>query len=134
MLGCYVTLPPPSRRSTAATPFRYFRAGKAVSCLAFSRDGNMLAVGERGHHPAVTVWSLATGTVLRELAGGHRFGIGCVVFTPSGGGVVTMGYKHDRMLRVSGWGRRGGGGGNVRGDAPTSTTRMGRAGDASRVS
>lgn len=62
----------------------------------------MLAVGERGHQPSATVWSLATGTVVRELAGGHRFGIGCIAFTPSGGGVVTMGFKHDRMLRVSG--------------------------------
>lgn len=71
-----------------------------MSCLAFSRDAGMLAVGERGHQPSATVWSLATGTVVRELAGGHRFGIGCVAFTPSGGGVVTMGFKHDRMLRV----------------------------------
>lgn len=57
-------------------------------------------VGERGHQPSATVWNLATGVVVRELAGGHRFGIGCVAFTPSGGGVVTMGFKHDRMLRV----------------------------------
>lgn len=60
----------------------------------------MLAVGERGHQPAVTVWALATGTVLRELTGAHRFGIGCVLFTPGGNRVVTMGFKHDRMLRV----------------------------------
>ncbi|CAM9265955.1 unnamed protein product, partial [Hapterophycus canaliculatus] len=59
-----------------------------------------LVVGERGHQPSATVWSLATGAVVRELAGGHRFGIGCVAFTPSGGGVVTMGFKHDRMLRI----------------------------------
>lgn len=58
-------------------------------------------MGERGHQPSATVWSLATGAVVRELAGGHRFGIGCISFTPSGGGVVTMGFKHDRMLRVS---------------------------------
>lgn len=57
-------------------------------------------MGERGHHPSVTVWSLATGAVLRELAGGHRFGISCVSFTTSGGGLVTMGFKQDRMLRV----------------------------------
>lgn len=61
----------------------------------------MLAAGERGHQPAVTVWNLASGTVLRELTGGHRFGIGCVAFTPDGQGVVTMGFKHDRMLKVS---------------------------------
>ncbi|CAN0431134.1 unnamed protein product, partial [Ectocarpus sp. 13 AM-2016] len=79
---------------------RYFRASKTVSCLAFSRDGGMLVVGERGHQPSATVWNLATGAVVRELAGGHRFGIGCISFTPSGGGVVTMGFKHDRMLRV----------------------------------
>lgn len=71
-----------------------------MSCLAFSRDGSMLAVGERGHQPAVTVWDLASGTVLRELTGGHRFGIGCVVFSPKGSWVVTMGFKHDRMLKV----------------------------------
>lgn len=58
-------------------------------------------MGERGHQPSATVWSMATGAVVRKLAGGHRFGIGCISFTPSGGGVVTMGFKHDRMLRVS---------------------------------
>ena len=89
---------------------RYFRASNTVSCLAFSNDGGMLAVGERGHHPSVTVWSLETGTVLRELAGGHRFGVGCVAFTLSGGGLVTMGFKHDRMLRVR---RERGGGGEL---------------------
>lgn len=60
----------------------------------------MLALGERGHQPAVTVWDLATGTVLRELAGGHRFGIACVAFAAGGRCVVTMGFNHDRMLRV----------------------------------
>lgn len=62
----------------------------------------MLAVGERGHQPAVTVWNLATGAVLRELVGGHRFGVGCITFSPCGSMVATMGFKHDRMLRVRG--------------------------------
>lgn len=79
----------------------------------------MLAVGERGHHPSVTVWSLDTGAVLRELVGVYRFGISCVSFTSSGGGLVTMGFKSDRMLRVSeppsGLLRAGGGGGGGRG-------------------
>lgn len=66
----------------------------------------MLVVGERGHQPSATVWNLATGEVVRELASGHRFGIGCIAFTPSGGGVVTMGFKHDRMLRVRNQGCR----------------------------
>ncbi|CAM9991699.1 unnamed protein product, partial [Laminaria digitata] len=94
--GCIVVVYQPRRNRQS----RYFRASNTVSCLAFSRDGGMLAVGERGHHPSVTVWSLETGTVLRELTGGHRFGVGCVAFTLSGGGLVTMGFKHDRMLRV----------------------------------
>lgn len=63
----------------------------------------MLAVGERGHQPAVTVWNLATGAVLRELVGGHRFGVGCITFSPCGSMVATMGFKHDRMLRVRGF-------------------------------
>ncbi|CBJ30084.1 conserved unknown protein [Ectocarpus siliculosus] len=95
--GCVVVIYQPRRNRQ----FRYFRASKTVSCLAFSRDGGMLVVGERGHQPSATVWNLATGAVIRELAGGHRFGIGCISFTPSGGGVVTMGFKHDRMLRVA---------------------------------
>ena len=66
----------------------------------------MLAVGERGHQPSATVWSLETGEVLREVVGGHRIGISCICFTPSGGGLVTMGFKRDRMLKVGG---RGGG-------------------------
>lgn len=80
--------------------YRYFTSSNTVSCVAFSRDGGMLAAGERGHQPLVTVWSLATGITLWEMATGHRFGIGCVAFTPSGGGIATMGFKHDRMLRV----------------------------------
>ncbi|CAM9353511.1 unnamed protein product [Choristocarpus tenellus] len=94
--GCVVVIYQPRRNRQ----FRYFRAGKAVSCLNFSQDGSMLAVGERGHRPSVTVWSLATGAVLRALVGVHRFGISCVVFSPGGGALVTMGFRHDRMLRV----------------------------------
>ncbi|CAM9730632.1 unnamed protein product, partial [Hapterophycus canaliculatus] len=36
--------------------FRFLRTSKTVSCLAFSRDGDMLVVGERGHQPSATVW------------------------------------------------------------------------------
>ncbi|CAN0073640.1 unnamed protein product, partial [Discosporangium mesarthrocarpum] len=97
--GCVVVIYQPRRNRQ----FRYFRTSKAVSCLAFSPDGSMLAVGERGHKPTVIIWSLASGSVLWELgalgAGQHRFGIICVAFSPCGGRVATMGFKNDKMLR-----------------------------------
>ena len=78
LLSCFIR-----RLNTYPGITRYFRGCKAVSCLAYSRDGSMLAVGERGHQPSATVWSLETGEVLREVVGGHRIGISCICFTPS---------------------------------------------------
>ncbi|CAM9225132.1 unnamed protein product, partial [Phaeothamnion confervicola] len=101
--GCVVVVYQPRRNRQ----IRYFRAGKAVSCLAFSRDGAMLAVGERGHQPSVIVWDTATGAVLRELKGGHRFGVGCLAFSPRGHLLVTCGFKYDRTLQIWELGLRG---------------------------
>ncbi|KAG5189397.1 hypothetical protein JKP88DRAFT_353103 [Tribonema minus] len=94
--GCVVVIYQPRRNRQ----FRYFRAGKTVSCLAFSRDGSMLAVGERGHLPSVIVWKLATGVVLAELKGGHKYGVACLAFSPQGNALVSVGFKYDRMLQV----------------------------------
>jgi WD40 repeat protein len=80
--------------------FRYFRTGKTVSCLVFSRNGTLLAVGEKGHQPSVVVWSLSTGLVVAELKGGHKFGVSCVSFSPRGHMIVSAGFKYDRTLQV----------------------------------
>ncbi|RKO87696.1 WD40-repeat-containing domain protein, partial [Blyttiomyces helicus] len=75
---------------------------KAVACVAFSPDGEFMAVGEAGHQPRIVVWNLKRFTVVSELVG-HKFGVLALAFSPNMRYLVSMGYKHDQSVYVWNW-------------------------------
>ncbi|TPX69656.1 hypothetical protein SpCBS45565_g02306 [Spizellomyces sp. 'palustris'] len=73
---------------------------KAVSCVAYSQDGEYLAVGEAGHQPKVLIWK--GSTLVSELVG-HLYGVLAVAFCPDCKYLVSVGYEHDGLLYVWNW-------------------------------
>ncbi|KAJ3178529.1 hypothetical protein HDU85_005136 [Gaertneriomyces sp. JEL0708] len=73
---------------------------KAISCLAYSSDGEYLAAGEAGHQPRVLVWQ--GKKIVSELVG-HKYGVQNVVFSPDMKWLVSVGYPHDGFIYVWNW-------------------------------
>ncbi|KAI9335913.1 WD40-repeat-containing domain protein, partial [Obelidium mucronatum] len=72
---------------------------KKVVSLAASDDGVLVAAGEAGHQPRITIWNTETQTVSAELVG-HKFGVLCLAFSPNGKFLVSVGYQHDGQIYV----------------------------------
>lgn len=70
---------------------------KPLSCLAFSNNGLLLAVGEKGHKPRVLIFDLETRAVVKELQQ-HQFGVACVAFSPNDKLLVSCGFQHDGFV------------------------------------
>ncbi|KAF9293120.1 hypothetical protein BGZ74_011844 [Mortierella antarctica] len=75
---------------------------KTISCLAFSSDGQFLAIGEMGHQPRILIWEVSTQTLVGELQG-HKFGIQAVQFSPNSKHIVSLGFQHDGYIHVWNW-------------------------------
>ncbi|KAF9185637.1 mitogen-activated protein kinase binding protein 1 [Haplosporangium sp. Z 767] len=75
---------------------------KPISSLAFSPDGQYLAVGEMGHQPKILIWEVATQMLVGELQG-HTFGVQAVQFSPNSKYLVSLGFQHDGFLHVWNW-------------------------------
>ncbi|XP_044261628.1 mitogen-activated protein kinase-binding protein 1 isoform X1 [Tribolium madens] len=87
---------------------------KTITCLAFSSCGRYIVTGECGHQPAVRVWDLYSDPIpshpglspqpqqVAEFIG-HKFGVNCVAFSPSGKYVVSIGTQHDMIVNVWDW-------------------------------
>lgn len=77
---------------------------RGLSCLAFSRDGTVLASGERGRYPCVHVWtgynSAASGhhEAHHYLRGEHRSGISCLAISPCNRYLVSVGGRGDCIV------------------------------------
>jgi WD40 repeat protein len=67
----------------------------AISSVAFSPDGSMLASASEDHR--IRLWSIGTQTLLRQLTG-HQGSVKCVVFSPCSG-VLASGAE-DQTLRL----------------------------------
>ena len=80
----------------------FFNAQKPISCIAVSKCGKYLAAGERGHQPCVCVFSIHTREMIARL-GGHKHGIGCMVFSPDSKYLVSCGFKHDKQIMLWNW-------------------------------
>ncbi|CAG8452818.1 28309_t:CDS:10 [Dentiscutata erythropus] len=65
---------------------------KPISCLAFSPDGNYLAVGETGHQPRILIWDVSTKTLVNELKG-HKYGVLALEFSPNMKWIVSLGFQ-----------------------------------------
>ncbi|KAI8367338.1 hypothetical protein BD560DRAFT_399934, partial [Blakeslea trispora] len=75
---------------------------KPISCLAFSPDGNYIAVGEMGHQPRIFIWNVKEKKLLRELRS-HKFGVLALAFSPNMRYLVSIGFQHDGYLYVWDW-------------------------------
>mmetsp|Transcript_23235 Transcript_23235/g.36973 ORF Transcript_23235/g.36973 Transcript_23235/m.36973 type:complete len:1080 (+) Transcript_23235:1368-4607(+) len=76
----------------------YMRMAKPVACVKFSGNGTLLAVGEKGHNPAITVWDVRSHVRVAELKG-HRFGISALSFSPTNEDqLVSIGFEHDDSM------------------------------------
>ncbi|PKK75650.1 WD40 repeat-like protein [Rhizophagus irregularis] len=75
---------------------------KPISCVAFSPDGNFLAVGETGHQPRILIWEVQSRTLINELKG-HKYGVLALLFSPNMKYIVSLGFQHDGYLNVWNW-------------------------------
>jgi WD40 repeat protein len=58
---------------------RYYRVEKPVSAIAFSPDGSMLAIGEKGPAPSITVWDVQSGSLKADFKR-HKYGVAALAF------------------------------------------------------
>ncbi|KAJ3130055.1 hypothetical protein HK098_006767 [Nowakowskiella sp. JEL0407] len=77
-------------------------AWKTTSCVAFSPDGEVLAVGESGHQPRILIWDHKRNTIITELRG-HKFGVYALAFSPNSRYLVSLGFQHDGHIFVWNW-------------------------------
>jgi WD40 repeat protein len=64
-------------------------------CVAFTRDGSMLATG--GKDLVVKVWSGVDGKLLHQYHG-HREQVSCLAFSPDGKTLASAGWEHDVLI------------------------------------
>ncbi|KND94407.1 Mitogen-activated protein kinase-binding protein 1 [Tolypocladium ophioglossoides CBS 100239] len=75
---------------------------KAATCLALSRDGKYLAVGETGYAPRVLIFSLqdaSSDTPLVSISE-HTFGVNAVAWSPDSKYLASLGAANDGFLYV----------------------------------
>ncbi|OQS03487.1 hypothetical protein THRCLA_04208, partial [Thraustotheca clavata] len=78
---------------------RYYRVEKQVSAIAFSPDGKLLAIAEKGHAPAITVWDVDSGQLKAELKR-HKYGIASLAISSDGQYLMSIGLVHDAMIYI----------------------------------
>ncbi|KAK4135657.1 WD40 repeat-like protein [Trichocladium antarcticum] len=73
---------------------------KAATCLALSRDGRYLAVGETGYAPRVLIFNLqdASSDVPLVAISEHTFGVKAVAWSPDTKYLATLGAANDGFL------------------------------------
>jgi len=73
---------------------------KAATCLALSRDGRFLAVGETGYAPRVLIFSLqeASSDIPLVSISEHTFGVRAVSWSPDGKYLASLGSANDGFL------------------------------------
>ncbi|KAK2136530.1 WD40-repeat-containing domain protein, partial [Fusarium oxysporum II5] len=75
---------------------------KAATCLALSRDGKYLAVGETGYSPRVLVFSLhdtSSDSPLISISE-HAFGVNCVAWSADTQYLASLGAANDGFLYI----------------------------------
>ncbi|RBR20459.1 hypothetical protein FVER53590_00581 [Fusarium verticillioides] len=75
---------------------------KAATCLALSRDGKYLAVGETGYSPRVLVFSLHDASSDNPLISisEHAFGVNCVAWSADTQYLASLGAANDGFLYI----------------------------------
>ncbi|KAG2388159.1 hypothetical protein C9374_001009 [Naegleria lovaniensis] len=76
-------------------------SNKPFSCLQFSKNGKLLAAGERGSKPAIVVWDVLSGKKVIELKkDGHQYGVSCLAFSNDAKYLVSVGDEHDGTIKL----------------------------------
>ncbi|OCT44296.1 WD domain, G-beta repeat containing protein [Cladophialophora carrionii] len=76
---------------------------KTVACVALSRDGRWLAVGEAGYNPRVLLFSTAEDASCEtpvSIVTDHTYGLRCVAFSPDMRYLATLGDYKDGFLFI----------------------------------
>lgn len=76
---------------------------KSISCVAVSKNGTYLAIGERGADSQCIIWNMLTSLASNRriqsmIATGYKNGVGSLAFSPSAAYIITVGFKNDRTL------------------------------------
>ncbi|CAG8605380.1 14338_t:CDS:10 [Funneliformis mosseae] len=100
-LGALGLLEPPANANNA-NKIAVSNKAKPISCVAFSPDGNYLAVGEAGHQPRILIWEVQSRTLVNELKG-HKYGVLALRFSPNMKYIISLGFQHDGYLNVWNW-------------------------------
>ncbi|CAM9185089.1 unnamed protein product, partial [Ectocarpus fasciculatus] len=79
-----------------------FKIDHAITAVCVSPDGRYLALGSRAAEANVYVYDIANGDELAELKG-HKFGVGCMCFSPDNKMLVTCGFKADKQMLCWNW-------------------------------
>jgi WD40 repeat-containing protein SMU1 len=72
--------------------------GEPVLCCSFSKDGEMIASGDRDGK--VKVWKVSNGTCIRKFSKAHSHGITSVSISKDGLQILTASF--DSMIRIHG--------------------------------
>ena len=75
----------------------FYDSDQCISCVTYSPDSSLVAVGQRGSKSSLVVWQCSSKDVLFS-GHGHRFGIACAVFSVDGRFIASVGYKNDGKL------------------------------------
>jgi len=77
----------------------------AISSIACSQDGSIIATGQMGHNPSVAVWDAKTCRTLFVLPESERpkGGACCVAFSRSGELLIVVGMDEQHTISVYDW-------------------------------
>lgn len=76
-------------------------SNKTFSCLQFSRNGKLLAAGEKGSKPSIVIWDVLTGKKTIELKkDNHSYGITSLAFSNDAKYIVSVGDENDGTIKL----------------------------------
>ncbi|KAI8831545.1 WD40-repeat-containing domain protein [Chytriomyces cf. hyalinus JEL632] len=79
-------------------------SSKAVSCVTFSQSTStacLLAVGETGHNPSISIHDVSENSKIAHIANAHKFGVFSCAFSPANSQIlVSLGVQHDGFINV----------------------------------
>ena len=71
-----------------------------ITAMAVSRDGRLVASGERGNRPVLRIWDAQTCVELACLGPFHRQAVSCVAWSLDGRRVASVGADLDRSVAL----------------------------------
>jgi len=76
-------------------------SNKTFSCVQFSKNGKMLAAGERGAKPSIVLWDVLSGKKVIEIKkDNHLYGVTCLAFSHDAKYLVSVGDENDGTIKL----------------------------------